>query len=147
METRKQRIRNVQLRFFSLKNFSMARVSSYLVPDRQSDYTLLAFPEKLWWIVNNPKRDEIHWNAQGTCLVIPNTQRFISEVLNNKSNGLFKTKHFASFVRQLNLYGFRKVTEYGKRATSSPFSLYSKCEFKHPYFRKGRQGKSLFSRL
>lgn len=93
METRKQRIRNVQLRFFSLKNFSMARVSSYLVPDRQSDYTLLAFPEKLWWIVNNPKRDEIHWNAQGTCLVIPNTQRFISEVLNNKSNGLFKTKH------------------------------------------------------
>lgn len=147
METRKQRIRNVQRRFFSLKNFSMARVSSYLVPDRQSDYTLLAFPEKLWWIVNNPKRDEIHWNAQGTCLVIPNTQRFISEVLNNKSKGLFKTKHFASFVRQLNLYGFRKVTEYGKRATSSPFSLYSKCEFKHPYFRKGRQGKSLLSYL
>lgn len=117
----------------------MARVSSYLIPDRQSDYALLAFPEKLWWIVNNPKRDEIHWNVLGTCIVIPNTQRFISEVLNNPSNGLFKTKHFASFVRQLNLYGFRKVTEYGKRTISPPFSVHSKCEFKHPYFRKGRQ--------
>ena len=120
----------------------MARVCSYLTPDRQSDYALLAFPEKLWWIVNNPKREEIHWNTLGTGIVIPNIQRFISEVLNSPSSGIFKTKHFASFIRQLNLYGFRKVTEYGKRVTTtSPFSSLSKCEFKHPYFQKGRQGK------
>lgn len=119
----------------------MARVSPYLRTDRQSDFALLAFPEKLWWIVNNPKREEIHWNLQGTAIVIPSIQRFVSEILNNPSSALFKTKHFASFVRQLNLYGFRKVTEYAKRTSTSPLSFFSKCEFKHPYFRKGRQGK------
>lgn len=119
----------------------MARVSPYLPTDRQADYALLAFPEKLWWIVNNPKREEIHWNSLGTGIVIPSIQRFISEILNNPSSALFKTKHFASFVRQLNLYGFRKVTEYAKRTPSSPLSFFSKCEFKHPFFRKGRRGK------
>ncbi|KAL9958563.1 hypothetical protein ACROYT_G035592 [Oculina patagonica] len=117
----------------------MARASPYLPTDRQSDYALLAFPEKLWWIVNNPKHEEIHWNALGTGIVIPSIQRFVSEILNNPSSALFKTKHFASFVRQLNLYGFRKVTEYPKRTPSSPLSFFSKCEFKHPYFRKGRR--------
>lgn len=128
-------------KFSSQLTINMARVSSYLPTDRQSDYALLAFPEKLWWIVNNPKREEIHWNAQGTGIAIPSIQRFVSEILNNPSSALFKTKHFASFVRQLNLYGFRKVTEYAKRTSTSPLSYFSKCEFKHPYFRKGRRGK------
>jgi len=119
----------------------MVRVSPYLPTDRQSDYALLAFPEKLWWIVNNPKREEIHWNTQGTGIVIPSIQRFVSEILINPSSALFKTKHFASFVRQLNLYGFRKVTEYAKRTSTSLLSFFSKCEFKHPFFRKGRRGK------
>ena len=119
----------------------MARVSPYRPTNCQSDYALLAFPEKLWWIVNNPKHEEIQWNAQGTGIVIPHIQRFISEILNNPSSALFKTKHFASFVRQLNMYGFRKVTEYTRRSPSPPLLLISKCEFKHPYFRKGRRGK------
>lgn len=122
--------------------FKMARVSPYSTTElAHPDANLLSFPEKLWWIVNNPKRGEIHWSTHGTSIVIPSTQRFVAEVLNNPSSALFKTKNFASFVRQLNLYGFRKVTEYPRRTPPSTLSLSSRCEFKHPFFRKGRRGK------
>ena len=119
----------------------MARVLPYNSAAPQTDASLLSFPEKLWWIVNHPKRGEIHWNEQGTTIVIPSTRKFVDEILNSPSSALFKTKNFSSFVRQLNLYGFRKVTEYPRRAVASTLSLSSKCEFKHTHFRKGRRGK------
>lgn len=122
----------------------MARVlprQSHSSAEPQPDASLFSFPEKLWWIVNSPKFSEIHWSAQGTSIVIPSTQKFVAEILNNPSSALFKTKNFASFVRQLNLYGFRKVTEYPRRTPPSMLSLSSKCEFKHACFRKGRRGK------
>lgn len=119
----------------------MASVSSYPSTETHADASLLSFPEKLWWIVNNPKCEVIHWNAQGTTVVIPSTQRFIADILNSPSSAIFKTKNFASFVRQLNLYGFRKVTEYPRRTTSSSLSAESRCEFKHACFRKGRRGE------
>ena len=129
----------------------MARVSTYSATEPHPDASLLSFPEKLWWIVNNPKRGEIHWNAQGTTIVIPSTQKFVAGILNSPSSALFKTKNFASFVRQLNLYGFRKVTEYPRRTLPSAPSLSSRCEFKHSFFRKGRRGMknclALFSKL
>ncbi|XP_068750758.1 uncharacterized protein [Montipora capricornis] len=117
----------------------MASVSSYPNAESLPDVSLLSFPEKLWWIVNNPKCHEINWNAQGTTIVIPSNQRFVAEILNNPSSALFKTKNFASFVRQLNLYGFRKITEYPRRTASSVLSSASRCEFKHAFFRKGRR--------
>lgn len=119
----------------------MARVTSYPQTEPQPDAALLTFPEKLWWIVNNPKDDEIQWGAQGTSIVIPSTQRFVSKILNNPLSVLFKTNNFSSFVRQLNLYGFRKVTEYPRRTACSTLSMSSRCEFKHTCFRKGRRGE------
>ena len=119
----------------------MARVSPYPSTEPPAETNLLNFPEKLWWIVNNPKREEIHWNSEGTSIVIPNTRKFVDEILNSPSSALFKTKNFSSFVRQLNLYGFRKVTEYPKKTVHSPLLVPSKCEFKHTFFRKGRRGK------
>lgn len=118
----------------------MARVSPAALTDLQSD-SLLPFPQKLWSMVNNPKCEEIHWNTPGTGIVIPSTRRFISEILNSPSSAPFKTKNFSSFIRQLNLYGFRKVSENANRTAYSPLSLSSKCEFKHPNFRKERRGK------
>ena len=119
----------------------MARVSPYPSTEPPAETSLLNFPEKLWWIVNNPKREEIHWTSEGTSIVIPNTRKFVDEILNSPSSALFKTKNFSSFVRQLNLYGFRKVTEYPKKTVHSPLLVPSKCEFKHTFFRKGRRGK------
>lgn len=119
----------------------MARVSPYPSTEPPAETSLLNFPEKLWWIVNNPKHEEIHWNSEGTSIVIPNTRKFVDEILNSPSSALFKTKNFSSFVRQLNLYGFRKVTEYPKKTVHSPLLVPSKCEFKHTFFRKGRRGK------
>lgn len=119
----------------------MASVSSHLSTETHTDASLLSFPEKLWWIVNDPKCEVIDWNAQGTTVVIPSTQRFIADILNSPSSAIFKTKNFASFVRQLNLYGFRKVTEYPRRTISSSLSGECRSEFKHACFRKGRRGK------
>ena len=102
--------------------------------------SLLAFPEKLWWIVNDQKCEEIGWDLRGKSIIIGNTETFISSVLNNPSSAIFKTKNFSSFVRQLNLYGFRKVTERAGGAIPATKWLSCRCEFRHPFFQKGRRG-------
>ncbi|XP_062845036.1 heat shock factor protein 5 [Trichomycterus rosablanca] len=74
------------------------------------------FPAKLWRLVNNPQTQSIRWDSNGEGIFI-DQKLFEAELLSptNKHLGIlpdfFKTKNFASFVRQLNLYGFKKVTE------------------------------------
>ncbi|NXX17227.1 HSF5 protein, partial [Podargus strigoides] len=74
------------------------------------------FPAKLWRLANSPRCGSIFWDARGERLLID--QRLLQrELLGARPGGggaegaagLFKTKNFASFVRQLNLYGFRKA--------------------------------------
>ncbi|KAI3373448.1 hypothetical protein L3Q82_022058, partial [Scortum barcoo] len=50
------------------------------------------FPAKLWRLVNNPANKAIYWDSLGECIVIDDGASSSS-----------------SFVRQLNLYGFRKA--------------------------------------
>ncbi|XP_067863988.1 heat shock factor protein 5 [Heptranchias perlo] len=78
------------------------------------------FPAKLWRIVNSPRYRSIRWDPRGEGLIV-DQQLFESELLTpikNVNNGanlepdtdlLFKTTNFTSFIRQLNLYGFRKM--------------------------------------
>ncbi|NXS98610.1 HSF5 protein, partial [Jacana jacana] len=76
------------------------------------------FPAKLWELVNSPQFLSIRWDARGEGLLI-DQPLFERELLSSRpgqatgpaSNGasFFKTKNFTSFIRQLNLYGFRKV--------------------------------------
>ncbi|NXK67442.1 HSF5 protein, partial [Sylvietta virens] len=72
------------------------------------------FPMKLWLLVNSPCVYSVRWDACGEGLFI-DQGLFEQELLGVGPSApgeeeLFKTKNFGSIVRQLNLYGFHKVT-------------------------------------
>lgn len=65
-----------------------------------------AFLVKLWKLVEDPQYEEhISWNKNGTGFLVHDQATFAREILPK----YFKHNNFASFVRQLNMYGFRKV--------------------------------------
>ncbi|XP_078606933.1 heat shock factor protein-like isoform X7 [Branchiostoma floridae x Branchiostoma japonicum] len=65
-----------------------------------------AFLTKLWTLVEDPSTNElIFWSTNGTSFHVYDQARFAKEVLPK----FFKHNNMASFVRQLNMYGFRKV--------------------------------------
>uniref|UniRef100_A0A665U7P4 HSF-type DNA-binding domain-containing protein n=1 Tax=Echeneis naucrates TaxID=173247 RepID=A0A665U7P4_ECHNA len=69
------------------------------------------FPAKLWRLVNNPVNKAIFWDSLGEVVII-DQKLFEMQILSptsTASDNAFKTNNFSSFVRQLNLYGFRKA--------------------------------------
>ncbi|KAJ3299930.1 stress-responsive transcription factor hsf1 [Borealophlyctis nickersoniae] len=65
-----------------------------------------AFLNKLYNMVEDPKTDNlIHWGEDGTTFIVERHEDFARDVLPR----FFKHGNFASFVRQLNMYGFHKV--------------------------------------
>lgn len=65
------------------------------------------FVYKTYQMVTDRRTDSIvSWNAQGTALVIWNRQEFQDVILPQ----YFKHNKFSSFVRQLNIYDFHKIT-------------------------------------
>lgn len=70
-----------------------------------------AFISKLWYLMCRPElySKYIHWSESGDSVILSNdpdiNNEFASEVLPK----LFKHGNNASFVRQLNLYGFQRV--------------------------------------
>ncbi|XP_029304374.1 heat shock factor protein 5 isoform X2 [Cottoperca gobio] len=87
------------------------------------------FPAKLWRLVNNPLKEAICWDRLGQFIVI-DQQLFEKQILSPSSitsdnADAFKTSNFSSFVRQLNLYGFRKadptIKESGENAACHHF--------------------------
>lgn len=80
------------------------------------------FPLKLWQLVNDSRLDSaIRWADDGHSFFV-----FEMELRNmclGKENKLFFTREPKSFIRQLHLYGFRKI---------------NKNQFKHPYFQRDR---------
>ncbi len=94
------------------------------------------FPYKLWFLINNPAfGDVLHWSRDGTAIVFPDDKLFMQKVLKRKEGKIFKTESLKSFVRQLNLYGFRKVMcDRYDALTRSKFG----SMFDHEYFLQGR---------
>ncbi|GCC25925.1 heat shock factor protein 2 isoform X1 [Chiloscyllium punctatum] len=92
-----------------------------------------AFLTKLWALVEDPDTNEfICWNQNGHGFLVLDEQRFAKEILPK----YFKHNNMASFVRQLNMYGFRKVLNVDagivKQERDGP------VEFQHPYFKQGQ---------
>ncbi|XP_067142548.1 heat shock factor protein-like [Centruroides vittatus] len=94
---------------------------------------LPVFIAKLWKIVEDPETDDlISWGSDGTSFVIKNQTRFSKELLPL----YFKHGNMTSFVRQLNMYGFRKMTNI---AQSGLHHENEEIEFYHQYFIKGQE--------
>lgn len=92
-----------------------------------------AFLTKLWTLVEDVETNEfICWSQEGNSFLVLDEQRFAKEILPK----FFKHNNMASFIRQLNMYGFRKVmhmdTGIVKQEKDGP------VEFQHPYFKHGQ---------
>ncbi|XP_027027496.2 heat shock factor protein 5-like [Tachysurus fulvidraco] len=86
----------------------MSRMDSL---ETRSSLKFSKFTGKLWHLVNDPEVGSVCWDASGEGILIYE-QAFKAEVLmpqTRKVNAYFKTTCFRSFVRQLHLYGFRKL--------------------------------------
>ena len=69
----------------------------------------LSFPRKLWRIVEDAAFTSVHWNDEGDTVVI-GADLFQMEVLQCRGmDQIFETDSIKSFIRELNLYGLRKV--------------------------------------
>ncbi|KAA0716882.1 Heat shock factor protein 5 [Triplophysa tibetana] len=68
------------------------------------------FPAKLWNLANDAENKSVLWSPSGNGVII-NQHTFEIELMSPEQDcKVFKTTNFTSFIRQLNLYGFRKVT-------------------------------------
>ena len=92
-----------------------------------------AFLAKLWKMVDDPDTDHlIAWGDFGNSFVIYNQAEFSQSLLPY----YYKHSNMASFVRQLNMYGFHKVV--GVEAGGLKSEKDQEMEFAHPYFHKGQ---------
>uniref|UniRef100_A0A8C8CN79 HSF-type DNA-binding domain-containing protein n=1 Tax=Oncorhynchus tshawytscha TaxID=74940 RepID=A0A8C8CN79_ONCTS len=93
-----------------------------------------AFLTKLWTLVEDPDTDPlICWSPNGNSFHVFDQCRFSKEVLPK----YFKHNNMASFVRQLNMYGFRKVVHIEQGGLVKPEK--DDTEFQHPYFLRGQE--------
>lgn len=66
-----------------------------------------SFPEKVYQLLQNESQEVVRWLSHGLAFKIIDPERFSSEILPK----YFRHDKSSSFQRQLNLYGFRKITK------------------------------------
>ncbi|XP_060912302.1 heat shock factor protein 5 [Labrus mixtus] len=98
------------------------------------------FPAKLWRLVNNPENSAIWWDSHGEGILIDKglfeKQILSPSTIPSDNADAFKTTNFSSFVRQLNLYGFRKTDTSNKDHKSSPGESAKAQHFYNPIFKR-----------
>ncbi|KDQ16312.1 hypothetical protein BOTBODRAFT_87464, partial [Botryobasidium botryosum FD-172 SS1] len=85
-------------------------------------------------MVSNPETDEsIYWAPDGESFFVSDPESFSRELLPRS----FKHKNFASFVRQLNMYGFHKIPQLHQGVLKNETET-ELCQFMNPYFQRGK---------
>lgn len=99
----------------------MSNFKAYSEPDK--------FPIKLWNILHYSTTKAIQWTSYGSTISIE-FNSFQKEYLDSS---IFKTRNIHSFIRQLNLYGFRNV-KLKDRDPTTDLRNKSVHEYSHPLF-------------
>lgn len=96
-----------------------------------------AFVMKVWSMVNDPENQEyIRWNDDGLTFQVYHREEFMKSILPK----YFKHNNFASFVRQLNMYGWHKVQDISSGLMAKEAKNAEEVwQFKNPYFIRGRE--------
>lgn len=93
----------------------------------------MRFPQKLWYMMELGT-DAILWGETGRTILL--NYRILQSYLQCE-HSIFKTTNISSFIRQLNLYGFRKVTSHLQDPLCNSSNPYMH-EFIHDNFQYGR---------
>ena len=110
----------------------MLPVTEIVLPQLASNVP--AFLAKLWKMVDDPDTNHlISWGHNGNSFVINNQTEFSQSLLPY----YYKHSNLASFVRQLNMYGFHKVV--GVEAGGLKSEKDQEMEFAHIYFVRGQE--------
>ncbi|XP_032590584.1 heat shock factor protein [Drosophila grimshawi] len=89
-----------------------------------------AFLAKLWRLVDDPDTNNlICWSKDGLSFIIQNQAQFARELLPLN----YKHNNMASFIRQLNMYGFHKITSIENGGLRFDRD---EIEFSHPCFKR-----------
>ncbi|XP_023037698.1 heat shock factor protein isoform X2 [Drosophila willistoni] len=89
-----------------------------------------AFLAKLWRLVDDAETDNlICWNKDGSSFIIQNQAQFARDLLPLN----YKHNNMASFIRQLNMYGFHKITSIENGGLRFDRD---EIEFSHPCFKR-----------
>ncbi|ODV65875.1 hypothetical protein HYPBUDRAFT_112088 [Hyphopichia burtonii NRRL Y-1933] len=96
-----------------------------------------AFVMKIWSMVNDPSNHEyIRWNDDGKTFQVFHREEFMKVILPK----YFKHNNFASFVRQLNMYGWHKVQDISNGTlTRDEKNGEEIWQFKNPNFQRDRE--------
>lgn len=95
-----------------------------------------AFVMKIWSMVNDPANHQfIRWGDTGDSFVVLHREEFMKSVLPK----YFKHNNFASFVRQLNMYGWHKVQDITSGSLKDDKNLEEVLQFKNPFFQQNRE--------
>lgn len=121
--------RSLKMFYFSVL-FIFLQKRTKMSSKRSSKYFYLkAFPQKLWYLINLNNETSIQWTESGESILIDSLEFSIKFI--KTENIFFKYSNYNSFVRQLNLYGFKKLS---KRIKFDNIQ-----EYKHKYFIRDRE--------